>query len=332
MPPTEVLAQLSEAYQLISIEPIEKITRGFLSTNHVVKSGNEKYFLKHWRQTDTQKVEEVGRIERFFAKEGLPIITPLLTLEGQTFQATSEGIFSIYPHVAGRHIERDQIKNISIDSFASALATMHKLSGWEQLNIQDHCKPWNREAFFQTADEVEATVNSLAVHGPFEKLTLKVISGKRKLLDKETRTYQNFGFVHETLCHGDWTIDNVFFDSKGELSHIFDLEKAEIGPRALELARSTEYSFVDGNFSARNLSQAAHYIGKYAHLTGLSKDETRRGIEAHYIKDLHSLWVPKEHYLKGNTRVDQFLLKTATTLDFLSENLNFYLDQLTSQI
>lgn len=113
---------------------------------------------------------------------------------------------------------------------------------------------------------------------------------------------------------------------------VFDLEKAEIAPRSAEVVRSATYTFLNGSHSDQNIERATKYIGVYAEKTGITVDEVRSGIEAWYIKDLHSLWIYREHYLVGSNRVDLFLKRKLEMLNFWPDNMEYILERLTCRI
>ena len=328
----ELFDELGEGYGMDSIETLEKVERGFLTVNHVIAAGSQKYFLKRWRQEDTKKVLEVGAVEDHFSQHNVPVILPLKTLSDQTFLQTQSGIFSIYPFVQGRHIERRDVTGPSLQSLAEGLARIHNIGLWAPLEVTDQYKPWDRNKFFATAEEIEQKILALPERTEFDEMSLRILLRQRELLESERRHFVDFHLENDTLCHGDWTSDNVFFAADDTISRVFDLEKAEIAPRSAELVRSATYTFLDGSHSDQNIERAAKYIGVYAEKTGITVDEVRSGIEAWYIKDLHSLWIHREHYLVGSNRVDVFLKRKLEMLNFWPDNMEYILERLTCHI
>jgi Ser/Thr protein kinase RdoA (MazF antagonist) len=314
----EVIRQIVTAYALPEAQVMERVSRGYLTTNYLVQAGDSRYFLKRWRQTDGEKIAEIGVVEQFFSSRDLPVVTPLLTVLGNTYTETMDGIYSVYPYIPPRHVDRKDLRSPHIASLARTQARLHTVGQGVDREIRDHYKPWNREKFFTVAAQIEEIIRSLPQHTPFDRLALTQIALKRSLLAREERQLSDFPLTYDTLCHGDWTNDNVFFTEDGKVSHIFDWEKAEKAPRVVELARAIDYICLDGQFTAQTIRAAVRYVSEYSAAIPLEAAELRAGLTARYIKEMHSIWVLEEHYLNQSGRVDVFLPRSVASLRYWS--------------
>src|SRR3989344_1982015 len=109
----------------LKLSLVGKIPGGYLSENYTLTDGDKKYFLKKHRHTDVNQVEGVCLAEQFFAEGGVPVILPLHTAQGALFFEHEKSFYSLYPFVAGRHIERGTLPEPAAISLGSTLATLH---------------------------------------------------------------------------------------------------------------------------------------------------------------------------------------------------------------
>ncbi len=56
-----------------------------------------------------------------------------------------------------------------------------------------------------------------------------------------------------------------------------------------------------------NLVRAKKYVDAYLIENPLSKEAIKNGLTAAFLKQIHSLWIEEEHYLKNSTRPDELL-------------------------
>jgi len=144
---------------------------------------------------------------------------------------------------------------------------------------------------------------------------------KKKIVESNEQTYEQFSFRNDHLIHGDYMIGNVFFDSDDKVSYVFDFEKTQYAPRFFELFRSMIYStFLGDNVTQDALDRAKLYLDSYLAVYPMSKDELASGFTAYHLRSAHSLWVEKEHYLLGNTRVDELLQSDILRIEYFSKN------------
>lgn len=105
---------------------------------------------------------------------------------------------------------------------------------------------------------------------------------------------------------GDYFCDNVFFGKNDDVSYVFDFEKTQYAPPMYELFRSMFVSFLSIP-NQENLELAKKYIDAYLETYPFPKEVVKNSLVAAYQKQIHSLWIEEEHYLKNSTRPDPLL-------------------------
>ena len=137
-------------------------------------------------------------------------------------------------------------------------------------------------------------------------MTLDSLRLKKQYVLANTVSYERLDLPSNYLIHGDYFCDNVFFDENDHVSHVYDFEKTQYAPPMYELFRSFFVSFLSIP-TQENLSLAKKYVDAYLEACPFPKERVRRSFTVAYLKQIHSVWVEEEHYLKHSTRPDELL-------------------------
>lgn len=325
----EVLEKINELYGL-KLELLEKVTRGFLSENHVLidKLIGKKYFLKRYRFDNKEKIEQIHIAKKYFFEKGIPVIMPFVSNKEETFFNYKEVYFSLFPFIEARHVERSELSDEAIISLGQMLAKIHLAGKDAPVLIQERFGGWNKDKLLERIAELKSVIGNIESIDEFDAQALLDIELRESIIISNTTTFEDLDLQSDHLIHGDYHGGNVFFDEQAHVSHVFDFEKSLFAPRMFELFRSTVFIFFGDTFSEESISKARLYIKAYTEVYPASKEELHKGITLFYLRFVHGLWVQTEHYLKGNTRVDQFLSQDYERIKYLSENLNSLADKL----
>ncbi len=283
-----------------------KVSGGFLSENYALTDGSKKYFLKKHRHTSRRQVKEVCEAEQFFAEGGTPVILPIRTLQGDTFFEYEGSFYSLYPFVEGRQLERGKLTETAAISLGQTLGMLHKRGKDGTLEISARFKPWDTNKFLSTAAAIEAEIAKEKPLSEFGALALDCIRLKKQAVLENTITYEQLNLPSDHLIHGDYFCDNVFFDQNDQVSHVFDFEKTHYAPPMFELFRSLFVSFLTVP-TQENLSSAKKYVDAYLAAYPFPKETVRNSLTLAYLRQVYSLWIEEEHYLKHNARPDSLL-------------------------
>ncbi|MCC7436746.1 phosphotransferase [Candidatus Nomurabacteria bacterium] len=316
----ELLTKIEYLYGL-RLEWFEKVTKGFLSENHVLidNLGKKKYFLKRYRFDKEEKIKQIHIAKNFFYEKGIPVIIPLKNKEEKTFFYFDNTYFALFPFIEPKHLDRKQLSDNSIISLGKMLANIHLAGKNTNLPINEKFEGWNKDKLLNRIEELKLVINN---HNDFDILASEDISLRKSIISLNSITFENIGLSSDHLIHGDYHGGNVFFDEKGEVSYVFDFEKTLYAPRMFELFRSLVFIFFGDSFSEENILKAKLYLRSYIEVYPASKEELEKGFLLFYLRFVHGLWVQTEHYLKNNNRVDQFLKQDYERIKYLSENLD----------
>jgi homoserine kinase type II len=292
---------------------ITEVTEGWMSNNFVVKSGGEKYFLKCHRLLSLRSINDIQAAERFFFLRGISVVVPLRTRSGKLVFKEDGRFYSLFPFVSGFHFNSGKIPPLAAASLGQMLGRIHKAGERGYPPIQNKLSTWDKMNFHREADMILKIIDGKKHKSTFDKKVKRVILFKKSCVDKEMVCYEDMKNLRVGLIHGDYHSGNVFFDKKGVVRHVFDFEKASIAPFAFEIVRAILYSRVAGDGKEMSSDSVKNFINGYIKERPLKEGELRDGLEIFYQKQIHSLWVEKEHYLYGNNRVDS-LLHTITYL------------------
>ena len=317
----KILAKISELYGL-QLKLENKVTKGFLSDNYVLTDGKTKYFLKKYRFEDPKRIKEIHLSKKYFSDGGIPVILPLPTRDGDTFFTINNENYSLFPFINGKQLERGQLTEAAGNSFAKTLAHIHLLGRDARLPIEEKFSSWDKNEMLERIKSIQEKIQEKTLLSDFDQLALEGLALKQKLVSSNTLTYEDLHLPSDHLIHGDYLEQNVFFHEDNTVSHVFDFEKSGYFPRSYELFRSMIYGFLDKDHSPEGIGRFANYINAYLEIYPMSKDEIKNGLTLFYLKAIHNTWVEKEHYLKNNNRVDEFLLSDFLRIQYLSESLD----------
>lgn len=312
---------IENLYGLKKLSHHEKVERGALSENHILKSDETLYFLKKYRQPEARRIAEIHSAKHYFSAGGIPVILPYPTKNGETFFKHENSYYALFPFIEGIHIERGSFTPHTARELGKMLGKIHTLGKASTLPISlSTFNSWNSEKVLPVIAELKTTIESLSSKTEFDEYALKSVLLKERLIKENTLSFTDLSLSGDTLMHGDYLDHNVFFDEDNTLTHVFDWEKTEYAPRTHELWRCLTYSFIEARNPSVELSLAAEFLAAYKKESPIDETELKNGFLLFYLKTIHTIWVETEHYKKNNTRPDHFLIPGFKRLLWITEN------------
>jgi Ser/Thr protein kinase RdoA (MazF antagonist) len=316
----QLAAALRSTYNLDTITKTTPVSLGYLSNNHILKTPTQQFFLKQYRYDNRQRIEQAHAAKQFFAAGNIPIILPLAAQDGQTILEHDHRYYSLFPYVDGRVLHAPELTTTALHSAGALLGQIHRLSLNRPLpaNPRRGIQAWNQAAGLAKADQIISLIKSQPNHTSFDLLALETLRLKRDLIAAETSQYTDYDLGTDHLIHGDYHELNLFFDANDQATHTFDLEKAGLAPRLLEVIRSIHIMCLGPGFGEPELIRARQFLAAYRQTYPFSDDEFHQALKVYHVRLMHSMWVEEFHYLDRYHRTDIFLAKEHAVLDYLS--------------
>jgi Ser/Thr protein kinase RdoA (MazF antagonist) len=321
----KLLKHIIKSYSPIEdILSAQEVKEGYLSQNYILKTNQEKYFFKQYRDKYTEEgIKDINRVSNFFSQNNIPVILPLPTTENKGYFIFNHRIYSVFPFVNGVKIDRKNIDNKSIKSLAKTLANIHLLSlNGLPIQIRACNGVTDTTAFLKDSPKILKILNSINEKSPFDKLALELLSLKHSIVKNNVEKIKALHVKTDHLLHGDYHEKNVFLDTKGDVKHIFDLEKTELGDRLHEVIRSMDFICLNEGYDDGGVEKARIYLQTYNKIYPIKKRDFLHALERYYFIKANSLWIERTNYLEGSNRVDCFLQNQLDSLRFFPENFD----------
>lgn len=312
------LTEIKELYGL-DLTLVAKIKGGYLSDTFEVTDGSKSFFLKRHRHDVEVQVASVCEVEDFFADGNVPVIGAIPTLSGKKYFDAQGRWFSLYPFINGRNIERGVLSPEASRSLGTTLGILHARGKESTLIAPDKFRVWSRERLLRRAAEVEAEIAKEDPLTEFGALARKNMKLKIDWFLKHEEPYGSLMSGTGSLVHGDYFSDNVFFDDKDQVTHVYDFEKADYTSPLYEVFRCMFVSFFSMP-TEENLQRAKEYLDAYLKVCKVPIEEVRNGLKIAYLKQMSSVWAEEEHYIKHNTRTDPIFPPQCESNQYLVTN------------
>jgi Ser/Thr protein kinase RdoA (MazF antagonist) len=245
----------------------------------------------------------------------------------------------VFPHVDAKELASLPSEHTTA-SIGSTLARLHLASKDDStLVISRPLDRWTKDKFLSKAQEVHRKIEQIDSPSDFDVMAKEFLQLKILLAEKGSVRFEELGFRDDAVLHGDYHYLNMFFDTEGNVSHLFDFERVRRGDRAAELAYGLFFNCFDLNktsidtISEVHFSRAKSYLSAYTKLYPLSAEKVADGIRWYYWSQMvHQLWPLDAHYMEGSTRADDLAPIRFDRLKYFANNLDSVLDILKSYL
>jgi len=324
---------LSASYQLPALQSITPVDAGYLSRNWLIATNDGHYFLKQYRFDDFTPVAAAHTALFHFHRSGIPVIVPLATVDDQTICTWHERYYSLFPFVTARQLRRGALSQQAVQSIGTMLARLHLAGRNVKVpHVRERLPQDGRARFVREATTILERIARQSPHTQFDELAATTVRRQLALVAETAMDYTTLGLAADHLLHGDFHDGNLFFNKRDEVSALYDWEKTEIAPRESEVVRAllfTCFSNPDnfrGTFALRNFALGEQFLKAYHTCYPLELATLRAAVHARYWGSLCSLWVPTEHYLRQNHRVDLFLESNLAEITYFAGQMAPFVD------
>lgn len=172
-------------------------------------------------------------------------------------------------------------------------------------------------------------------HSPLDLKMMEIIAIKKGMINAYLVTqHANRSQVPElsilpntALLHGDMHEQNVFFDTRGNVTHIFDFDNFTLGSPEYELVQSILHiCFGDARFDEREFSLAQTYISVYAKVRPINIECLRIALEHSIFKKFHSTTFEEDHYLKQMHSADVYIEEVYRAMKYFEIHTERFID------
>jgi homoserine kinase type II len=306
------LAGLAFRFGLGTVVSCKRIAEGVLNDNYLLKTTAANYFIKQVRAKRVPDVPYIAAVESLMASREIPAICMLRDRDGNPSVAFEDKTYTLYPYVASdrshAYIEADY------ERMGALLARIHEVGSHD-------IPPFLQSRAFARADGdlARSSLEGYAreLRGQPQNKTdrdfLAYIDLKLSLMN----TPKAPELPNVTLGHGDYHAGNLLIDKKTRaIVGVCDWEKAEMTPRAYEVARSTLYTCFDGAIAEEKAVRFSRaFLRGYQRSNPLDESELRAGFAMRFERSVRSNWIEAAYYDRGDSRSNKFIASEMRTLE-----------------
>jgi len=304
MDPTH-LNELCEAFDLGKPTSCIENTEGVLNRNYDLVTDRGSYFIKSVREKRRDSIKYIAAVETFMAEGAIPAIQLLKTKSGSEYFEYGTELYTVYPYL-------DNTKESTEYDYAALgalLARIHVRGGASRPQILETKRITEKEAGH--ALERLTFFRSKALEGsePVDVLFLTYIDMKLQLLPH----LPDVAYEASTLIHGDYHLGNLLFSEKGLIIGVCDWEKADLSPRAYEIARSIQYICFENRrppFSydrQKAIDAGRQFLKGYRAEFPIDAQELKSGFDVRFRKLVATFWIEDMYYVQNDSRANHFL-------------------------
>lgn len=282
--------KLDNLYGIGGVRDIFLVHGGYMSRNFRLETDRGVFFLKQYRNRISTVIHEIKYAEQFFAEQGLPVITPIVDRFSRPAFWFDENWYSVFPFVVGRSPRSEEMTESQAEALGAELARFHQAGvRFDQRHFQS-LPLWDHRRFHLEYVELREALLNEPVRGSFGPRVLDMLERKRAFVESNRYQPRDMPLAYTCLLHGDFIPANVFMDGN-KVTHVYDLEKIAIGPRAYELARSLLITCFDGGWGEGRLATARAFLRGYQGVFPVLFDEFVSGTRAYAVSMLHMTWM-----------------------------------------
>ncbi len=315
------LERLCRDFHLGAVISIVESDEGVLNKNYILVTTVGKYFIKQIREKAIEKLNVTAVVERLMFERGIPAICMLETSAHEPFVIYDGKAYSVYAF-----IESDRSHQYSLEDYQRMgvlLGDIHRAGSQDipDLLTQRQFKLTAKADIRQILEEKKKHILALSRRESIDDDFLIYINLKLELLPN---VRLETALANDTLIHGDYHAGNLLINGRTrEIIGVCDWEKAQIAPRAYELARALLYiSFSSDYQESSGIASARAILAGYQSSYPIGKDELVEGLRTRLHHTVGSTWLEHYHYDLHNARPDHFVThETRIIRDFVQGNL-----------
>ncbi len=145
---------------------------------------------------------------------------------------------------------------------------------------------------------------------------------KKVNLIKSLGTELNNELKRDTLIHGDFHIENVFYRDE-KVYKIFDFDRPRIHSRYHELIRSMSLTCFEHEITDQSLDLAKVYIKTYHNIYPIDTDIFKEGVKLHFYGLIRTAWAEEDYYFNNNKTTLRAMQNDLNRICYFENNLEY---------
>ncbi|MEP7215846.1 MAG: phosphotransferase [Anaerolineaceae bacterium] len=298
------IVEVLERYGLTLTGDPTPVAESVLNRNFALPTSDGPRFVRfHAKSRTKERLELEITASAFAGSQGIPVVAALTDSKGRQLHSLSNRLWSVYPWVEGRHLQRGAI-DVSGATMLGELhgrlhAALHPFTD-PRLRSDSNGSVWDASKSLDDLGRVDDLIRYSPSPGKAQLILQEEIREIMALIDSPiARPAADFAGVARAVCHGDFHERNVILGAPGELVAVVDWEAVALLPPVFEVLRATSFMHLLGP----GLLEA--YMGGYRRHAPLH--QCAEGVEMWWQSQLHNTWVYTARFIEGNRAVGQFL-------------------------
>lgn len=280
---------------------------GYMSQNFKVETDQGTFFLKQYRNRINTIIHEIKEAEAFFSSPDIPIILPVNDRHGREAFWFGGYWFSLFPFIYGQSPSASTMSLQLIQHMAQMLARIH-LKGKTFSRIPFQLLRIGTPRKFRLEQvELLRMLDQRKHKTTLEERMKQLLLQKATYIRSVTTDPKDLRLSYDKLLHGDYQYYNLFTDERDQVTHVYDLERACMGPSEYEVTRSLMLNCFDDGWEVKNFAQARHYLETYRTWCPLTFEAFLDGMRLYAYNILHMTWIEARYLIFNvDTQLDLF--------------------------
>jgi len=297
---------LKSVFPFQNVLSFDFVHGGYMSQNFKVETDQGTFFLKQYRNRMNTVIHEIKEAEAFFASKGLPIISPIKDQYDRGAFWHRGHWFSLFPFVYGQSPVASRMSDEIIRELARTLSFFHREGRTFKQRPFHVLRMATARKFHLEQTELKRILASKQTKTELEERMGEVLKSKESYIKLLNYRPEHLSLKYTHLLHGDFQYYNVFANNDS-ITHIYDLERACIGPPEYEVARSVMLNCFDDGWDTENIERAKIYLSEYCKYQPLTLESFTDGMLLYAYNIIHMTWIEARYLIFGiDTQLDLF--------------------------
>lgn len=317
--------ELKDLFGFTDVLSFTFVHGGFMSQNFRVETNLGTFFLKQYRNRINTIIHEIKESEAFFAAQNVPVILPIADRFGRSAFWMDGYWFSLFPFVYGKSPTASDMNPVLTTHLAELLGQLHRHGKtFSDFPFQLLRLGTPRKFHLEQVELLRLLQRRKGKSALDEKMT-HLLQEKATLIQSVGVKPTDLKLAYDCLLHGDYQYYNVFTDDADRITHIYDFERACLGPTEYEVARSIMLNCFDDGWEERNFTQARTYLAAYREQFPLTLETFTDGMRLYAYNILHMTWIEARYLVFGvDTQLDLFNRHVERVNFFGSQNVRAF--------